>query len=101
MDRRMQDHRPSTSDRAAARAPAVAAAADEDAFADVKSAVLAKLTLAVGKDPSTATSRDGSLPTASVSLASTALLTSAKASSSAAAATAGARAAARSDVDGL
>src|SRR6266540_1416794 len=58
MDRRMQDHRPSTSDRVAARAPAVAAAADEDAFADVKSAVLAKLTLAVGKDPSTATSRD-------------------------------------------
>jgi glycogen phosphorylase len=55
MDRRMQEHRPSTLD---ARPPAVATPPDEDAFADVKSAVLAKLTLAVGKDPASATSRD-------------------------------------------
>jgi hypothetical protein len=35
-----------------------AAAPDEDDFIEIKSVVLAKLTLAVGKDPSTATDRD-------------------------------------------
>src|SRR5262249_10512429 len=51
----MQDHRSAKSDRPRG---VVAPAPDEDAFADVKSAVLAKLTLTVGKDPSSATSRD-------------------------------------------
>src|SRR5262249_62039052 len=51
----MQDHRSAKSDRPRG---VVAPAPDEDAFADVKSAVLAKLTLAVGKDPASATSRD-------------------------------------------
>src|SRR3954471_2789615 len=37
---------------------------NEDEFADIKSAVLAKLALAVGKDPSSATDRDWFVATA-------------------------------------
>jgi glycogen phosphorylase len=51
MDRPMQDHMPAIPD------VAFAASSEED-FDDIKSAVLAKLTLGVGKDPSSATDRD-------------------------------------------
>src|SRR5262245_12129528 len=50
----MQDHSPATTN---AQAMAVLDH-DEQAFDELKSAVLAKLTLAVGKDPSSATDRD-------------------------------------------
>ena len=39
-----------------------ATASDESDIAEIKSAVLAKLTLAAGKDPSAATDRDWLLP---------------------------------------
>src|SRR5882757_7399918 len=63
MDRLMQDHVPATSDhQASAAAPGETGAdpmsADEQEFVGLKSAVLAKLTLGVGKDPSSATDRD-------------------------------------------
>src|SRR3954465_3656491 len=50
----MQDHSPATSDAGASAALDDA----EQAFVELKSAVLAKLTLAVGKDPGSATDRD-------------------------------------------
>jgi starch phosphorylase len=52
----MQDHGPSTFAELAARPGAEPP--DEEALAEIKSAVLAKLTLAVGKDPGSATDRD-------------------------------------------
>ena len=58
----MQDHVPATSDQGSAAAPGETGAdpmsADEQEFVGLKSAVLAKLTLGVGKDPSSATDRD-------------------------------------------
>src|SRR5262245_16375072 len=60
MDRPRRDPVPTSQDvRATHGKMAVAAGpADEDEFAEIKSAVLAKLTLSVGKDPSAATDRD-------------------------------------------
>src|SRR6516165_1624226 len=69
MDRSMQDKRPADGDKdAAGRALAAAAErglsgravanSSEDEFDDIKRAVLAKLTLSVGKDPGSATDRD-------------------------------------------
>jgi starch phosphorylase len=52
-ERSMQEHTPLEDGQLRAAAPV-----DEAEFADIKSAVLAKLTLAVGKDPSSATDRD-------------------------------------------
>ena len=58
----MQDKNPALRDGFPSANPHVtpnaAVLVDEDEFADIKSVVLAKLTLAVGKDPSTATDRD-------------------------------------------
>src|SRR5262249_18833949 len=60
MDRPRRDPVPTSQDvRATHGKMAVAAGpADEDEFAEIKSAVLAKLTLSVGKDPAAATDRD-------------------------------------------
>ena len=52
----MQDNRPAFSDEASSSV--IAAAAAEQDLEDIKRAVLAKLTLAVGKDPISATDRD-------------------------------------------
>jgi starch phosphorylase len=58
----MQDKNPALRDGSPSADPAekrsAAVPVNEDEFADIKSVVLAKLTLAVGKDPSTATDRD-------------------------------------------
>jgi starch phosphorylase len=61
MDRPMQDHMPATPDgalSAAAQGAIDKVARDEEDFVEIKSAVLAKLTLSVGKDPASATDRD-------------------------------------------
>ena len=57
----MQDHMPATPDgalSAAAQGAIDKIARDEEDFVEIKSAVLAKLTLSVGKDPASATDRD-------------------------------------------
>src|SRR5262249_52966160 len=63
VDRSMQDKRLADGDQdaAAAAGRGIAAAAErssEDDFEEIKRAVLAKLTLSVGKDPGSATDRD-------------------------------------------
>ena len=56
----MQDHTLSlgAAPRSATANDGRSAPVDEAEFSDIKSVVLAKLTLAVGKDPSSATDRD-------------------------------------------
>src|SRR5690349_24376961 len=58
MESAMQDHSPARRDAQAQVQVPAALDADEQAFVELKSAVLAKLTLAVGKDPGSATDRD-------------------------------------------